>query len=59
MEEQKDFRPIILAAFALLAIVIVGVILISRSGGGSDFYFLIPKYAAELRLAAAGDAGHG
>jgi peptidylprolyl isomerase len=35
MEKEKDHRPIILAAFALLAIVIVGVVLISRSGGDS------------------------
>jgi len=35
MEKQKDPRLIILAAFALLAIVLVGVILISRSGGDS------------------------
>ena len=33
MEKEKDTRPIILAAFALLALVIVGVVLISRSGG--------------------------
>jgi len=35
MEKEKDPRPIILAAFALLAIVIVGAVLISRSGGDS------------------------
>src|SRR6478735_3940785 len=35
MEKEKDHRPIILAAFALLAIVVVGVVLISRSGGDS------------------------
>src|SRR6478672_1343891 len=35
MEKEKDPRPIILAAFALLAIVIVGIVLISRSGGDS------------------------
>jgi len=33
MEKERDTRPIILAAFALLALIIVGVVLISRSGG--------------------------
>src|SRR4051812_37307218 len=36
MEKKKDSRPIILAAFALFAVVIVGVVLIGRSGGGDD-----------------------
>jgi peptidylprolyl isomerase len=35
-EKQKDPRPIILAAFALLALVIVGIVLISRSGGDDN-----------------------
>jgi cyclophilin family peptidyl-prolyl cis-trans isomerase len=34
--EQFDKRWIILAAFAALAVVIVGIILVSRSGGSSD-----------------------
>jgi peptidylprolyl isomerase len=36
MEKEKDHRPVILAAFALLAVVIVGVVLIGRSGGDDD-----------------------
>jgi peptidylprolyl isomerase len=35
MEKEKDPRLIVLVAFALLALVIVGVVLISRSGGDS------------------------
>jgi peptidylprolyl isomerase len=35
MEKEKDPRLFILAGFALLAIVIVGVVLIARSGGDS------------------------
>jgi peptidylprolyl isomerase len=35
MEKERDPRLLILAAFALLAVVLVGVILISRSGGDS------------------------
>ncbi len=36
MGEQPDRRWIILAAFAVVAAVVIGVILISRSGDGSD-----------------------
>jgi peptidyl-prolyl cis-trans isomerase B (cyclophilin B) len=47
MEDQPDRRPLILAAFALAAIAVVGVILISR-GGGED---------GEETTAAEGAAG--
>lgn len=36
MEEQTDRRPMILAGFALVALVIVAVVLIGRSGGDDD-----------------------
>ncbi len=36
MEEQADRRWIILGAFALIAVAVVAVVLISRSGGGDD-----------------------
>jgi len=36
MEQGPDRRPIILAAFAVIAAVIVGAILISRAGGGES-----------------------